>query len=59
MIKPKQIPESVAVIAEKTWARSGDMKEAIAAALQAWPGADQYLGAVVLPLPQENTNAEG
>lgn len=57
MIKPDQIPDEVVKAAVKAWKKDTQSfhpnAEIIAAALNAWPKADQYLGAVVLPLPQE------
>lgn len=35
-----------------------EARASIIAALQAWPKADQYLGAVVLPLPQEEKGGQ-
>jgi hypothetical protein len=59
MIRPDQIPDEVVEAlgaalgnTRPTW----DYAEAIAAALNAWQGVDRYLGAVVLPLPQEKHN---
>ncbi len=60
MIDPKQIPDEVVEahisILERMMIGPPTKKssrKAIAAALNAWQGVDRYLGAVVLPLPQE------
>ena len=69
MIEPEQVPYDAMRAGLQAWMGSegtimSAMERAIAAALNAWPGAwtarspawDQRL---ILPLPQENTNAEG
>lgn len=72
MITADQIPDEVVEAAAMafayhegyTWGSSGldhdaileTARAAIAAALNAWQGVDRYLGAVVLPLPQEKQN---
>ena len=61
MLKPKQIPDEVVEAALK---KRGLMREAIADALNAWPGmhlGHQCVGCggdpqIILPLPQEKTN---
>lgn len=39
MIRRSDLPESVIVTLEKTYARTGDMTQALVAALNEWPGA--------------------
>lgn len=68
MIKPEQIPEAVVyeVFKRCEWDSLGEAAEAIAAALNAWPGKDivgygpPFYGIdLILPLPpQENSDAE-
>lgn len=63
MIKREHIPDSVEKEAWEYFDGS-DMKEAIAAAINAWPGADREhagvccnpKGSIILPLPQEKSN---
>ena len=56
MIKPEQIPDEVVEAALK---KRGLMREAIAAALNAWPGMEIEMvfveeGYLILPLPKES-----
>jgi hypothetical protein len=68
MIKPEQVPDEVAwKLHDKLWSVGGysvdDIRAAIAAALNAWPGMSQLeendsasireMAALILPLPQE------
>lgn len=64
MIKPEQIPGSVVwAAADELDDFSGSLREAIAAAINAWPGALQEEGVftmdddcLILPLPKEKTD---
>lgn len=67
MIKPEQIPDEVGYAASNalhSYPELGDFKVAIAAAINAWPGAMETaqpdwmrLGSrVILPLPQEKND---
>lgn len=69
MLKPEQIPPDAMYAAWKAMNAGMTLNEAIAAAINAWPGmeydpgalvADAYRdpGKIILPLPKENTNAE-
>lgn len=51
MIRADMIHDEAVKAALLTDERLG-MREILAAAINAWPGVDRYLGAVVLPLPQ-------
>ncbi len=64
MLKAEQVPETVAHVAEAAWSNDATWQQIIAAVINAWPGAgiemvfveEDY---VILPLPKENSNAEG
>lgn len=73
MIKPDMVPDEVVISAREAWLRSdvnaqSDWRVAIAAALDAWPGAEYVYRqphrlavsysspAIIIPLPMENTN---
>ena len=69
MIKSEQIPDVVIGAARKAWLVSddgavNDWRKAVAAAINAWPGADKEhagvccnpKGSIILPLPQEPKN---
>lgn len=72
MIKPEMIPHGLALIARKAWAEGAgptnddDWNAAIAAALNAWPGAfrndmEEAAGVrrrIILPLPQDTRDDE-
>ena len=71
MLKSKQLPEAVVyeVFKRCEWDTEREAAEAIAAAINAWPGMDYQPGAmvtktwrdpgkIILPLPKENNNAE-
>lgn len=61
MIKPEQVPETVAHAAEAAWSKDATWQQIVAAAINAWPGMeiemvfaeDEFL---ILPLPKENSN---
>lgn len=63
MIKPEQIPDEVVTIAWDAFDGTESMREAIAAAINAWPRAcridfDDWVemveGEIVLPAPEKN-----
>ena len=68
MIKAEQIPDEVWSAFHEAVLRYGYKPQAIAAAINAWPGMDYQPGAmvtktwrdpgkIILPLPKENNNA--
>lgn len=62
MIKPDMIPKECFVAYQRSFKRGGGVGDAIAAALNAWPGMTyerlRFTGDIglILPLPQENDN---
>ena len=58
MIRPDMIPKECFVAYQQAFKRGGGVGDAIAAALNAWPKVDRYLGAVVLPLPQKEKGGQ-
>jgi hypothetical protein len=68
MIKPEQIPDNVILSARRAWLTADDgavkdWKKAIAAAINAWPGAFQWTfngplsgNGYILPMPQEKND---
>lgn len=64
MLRPEQVPEAVAYEVYRRFEMDTEREaaEAIAAAINAWPGVvknyswDASHGRIILPLPQENTN---
>ena len=64
MIKPDMIPTECFVAYQRAFKRGGGVGDAIAAALNAWPGGQESgmtYGKIkthiyILPLPMENTN---
>lgn len=66
MLKPEHVPEAVALVLDQL-VDSGELwtsKDAIVAALNAWPGMTHIIegdpgrenAEIILPLPKENTN---
>lgn len=63
MIKPEQIPDEVVTIAWDAFDGTESMMQAIAAAINAWPGAFQWTfngplsgNGYILPMPQEKND---
>ena len=64
MIRAEQIPKECFVAYQQTFKRGGGVGDALAAALNAWPGVQESgltygnisTHILILPLPQENTN---
>jgi hypothetical protein len=57
MIKPDMIPKECFVAYQRAFKRGGGVGDAIAAALNAWPGVFLYpmnKTRLILPLPQES-----
>lgn len=70
MLKPEQVPDEVMLAARDAYMRgdahiSANMRRAIAAAINAWPGVfgtelEDHTGVyrkIILPLPRENPDA--
>ncbi len=63
MIRPDQIPDEVVEAVMYCFHTRSSARAAIAAALSAWPGAEQtwmwdYNECIALPLPQKENNSD-